>query len=105
VDAWFWGFATATAVYASIMAVLVTVLFTNERFELRSRDTARNTAKRKRNAQSTEAEAKMRVLLDMMDEDEREAFKAAMKQRLLDSMDDDAPGDEAATFADLMRGR
>ncbi|MEL6270272.1 MAG: hypothetical protein AAFV33_19975 [Chloroflexota bacterium] len=100
-DAWYWGFVTATSVYTSIMAVLVTVLFINERFELRSRDAARpgrNSGKRKRSKQSAEAEAKMRALLELMDEDEREAFKAAMKQRMLDGA-----SDEAATFAELMR--
>ncbi len=101
----YWGFvwwfisvgALPTFVYTGTMALVTTLLLVNERYVGRSRG-----GKAKRRPDGDEYTVKVHALLEMMDADEREAFKEAMKKRLLESI---ASGndDDAQTLADLMR--
>jgi hypothetical protein len=89
--------ALPTAIYTGVMALLTTLLLVNERYPARS-----GGGKAKRRPDGDAYAVKVRALLEIMDGDEREAFKEAMKKRLLESIAS-GKADDVQTLADLMR--
>lgn len=99
IDTWF------VAVAIGAMALMGTLLFINERFELRAREPrttrpqARTGGKRKRTDNDSDYATRVQALMAVMDAEERETFKAAMRQRLLG--DEPVLGDDGEYPVDL----
>lgn len=97
---WVEGLFFTEMVTAGALAVLATLVFINERFEFNLRARPQPRPEKQKRTPESETETTMRLLLEMMDVDEREAFKAEMKQRLLNADPDDVP-----TLGALLKGK
>lgn len=81
-----------------VIAAVGTLAVFHERFEFAPRRRRQDTTEKRKRAEPD----KVRLLMDMMDEDEREAFKQAMKDRLLGASDRLRDDGELPADADML---
>ena len=93
---------TAVALVPLIMGFFVTIPIWHGSGS--SDDATVTTSSEKAKRGASDPDAKLRLLYELMDDDEREAFKATLKQRVLDDMtyDDGELATDAETLESLL---